>query len=236
MVVAVTESGGAIIRSRGLEAEARPETLFVLSAGDVQSAHMGYSRRWVYRAFYFCQDALEGICRGIGLEKMPSFPSSAIDDADLIARFHSLHGALEQRGDVSELRERLIQAFGRMFERYSKATRSFDSGPDDFARFRKAAAVVRARRLGELHLEELAAIADLNAFQLIRLFKRVAGLTPHSYLVQLRLDDARRHLRNGMPIAEAAMAAGFYDQSALTNHFRRSYGITPMQYAIAVRR
>jgi AraC-like DNA-binding protein len=91
-------------------------------------------------------------------------------------------------------------------------------------------------RLGSgLELEELAALADVNVFQLIRLFKHIAGLTPHAYLVQLRLDDARRHLRSGMPIAEAASAAGFYDQSALTNHFRRSYGITPRQYAIAVR-
>jgi AraC-like DNA-binding protein len=236
MVVAVTESGGAIITSRGVEAEARPETLFVLNAGEVQAAHMGCSRRWIYRAFYFCQDLLEDIGRGLGLGKMPYLPSAAIDDVDLIAKFRSLHAVLEQRGDASEVREKLIQTFAHMFERCSTAIRALDTGPDDCARFRRVAAVVRARRLGEVRLDELAAVANLSAFQLIRLFKRVAGLTPHSYLVQLRLDDARRHLRNGMPIAEVATAAGFYDQSALTNHFRRSYGITPRQYAIATRR
>jgi AraC-like DNA-binding protein len=167
---------------------------------------------------------------------MPSFASTSIDDADLTAKFRSLHAALEQRGEVSAIRERLIQTFARMFERCSTAIPSLDTGPDDCARYRKVAAVVQARRLGELRLDELAAVADLSAFQLIRLFKRVAGLTPHSYLVQLRRDDARRHLRNGMPIAEVATAAAFYDQSALTNHFRRSYGITPRQYAKATRR
>jgi len=236
MVVAITESGGAIITSRGVEAEARPDRLFVLSPGEVQSARMGRSRRWVYRSFYFGEDALEDICRGLGIAKRPSFSSSVIDDTGLITGFRSLHSALEQRGDSCEIREGLIQVFARMFQRANTAAPSTDACPDDRARFRKVAEFVRAHRLDELHLEELAALADLTVFQLIRLFKRMAGQTPHAYLVQLRLDEARRHLRDGMPIAEAAMAAGFYDQSALTNHFRRSYGITPGQYALAVRR
>ena len=235
MVVAVTESGGAIITGHGLEAEARPDRLFVLNPGEVQSARMGESRHWVYRSFYFGEDALEDIYRGLGLSGQPSFPSSAISDPGLIAECRSLHLALEQRSEACAIRERLLQVFAHMYADCGTAGRSMEAGSVDWARFRKVAAVVRARRLEELRLEELAAVADLTAFQLIRLFKRASGLTPHAYVVQLRLDDARQHLRNGMPIAEAAMAAGFYDQSSLTNHFRRSYGITPGQYALAMR-
>lgn len=64
MVVAVTEAGGAIVSSGALEVEARPGTVLVLNADEVQSARMGYSRRWVYRSFYFGRNALEGIYRG----------------------------------------------------------------------------------------------------------------------------------------------------------------------------
>ncbi|HWK68136.1 MAG TPA: hypothetical protein VNS34_24700 [Rhizobiaceae bacterium] len=32
----------------------------------------------------------------------------------------------------------------------------------------------------------------------------------------------------------AATESGFYDQSALTRHFKRCYGITPLQFARAV--
>jgi methylphosphotriester-DNA--protein-cysteine methyltransferase len=52
---------------------------------------------------------------------------------------------------------------------------------------------------------------------------------PHAYLTQLRLKAAIRHLRSGLPLAEAAVAAG-YDQSALNNHFKRAFGMTPLQY------
>ena len=235
MVVAVTESGGAIITSRGVEGEARPDTLFVLNPGEVQSARMGHSRRWVYRSFYFGQGVLEEVSRALGVTRMPNFSSSAISDSGLSAQFRSLHRSLERLSDLSEVREGLIQTFARMLERCNTSVRPIDAGPGDRARFRKVAAAVRAHRLDDLRLDELAAVADLNVFQLITVFNRLTGPTPHAYLAQPRLDYARSHLRNGMAIAEAAIAAGFYDQSALANHFRRSYAITPRQYAMAMR-
>ena len=68
---------------------------------------------------------------------------------------------------------------------------------------------------------------------LIAAFKRALGLTPHAYLTQLRLRAALRQLQAGQSLADAASAAGFYDQSALHKHFKRSFGITPLQYVRA---
>ncbi len=90
-------------------------------------------------------------------------------------------------------------------------------------------------RLGEaLSLADLSEPLGVTQYQLINLFKRTTGLTPHAYVIQLRLDAARRTLAKGMSIAEVAVACGFYDQSALTKHFKRSYGLTPLQFARAV--
>jgi AraC-like DNA-binding protein len=86
-----------------------------------------------------------------------------------------------------------------------------------------------------LGLGELAEVAGLTKFQLIGLFKRTVGLTPHAYLIQIRLNAACRLLRRGFPLAESALAAGFCDQSALSRHFKRCYGITPAQFASATR-
>ena len=73
----------------------------------------------------------------------------------------------------------------------------------------------------------------LTTFQLIGLFKRTVGLTPHAYLTQVRLGMACRQLRRSPVLAEVATAVGFYDQSALNKHFKRCYGITPLQFARA---
>jgi AraC-like DNA-binding protein len=92
---------------------------------------------------------------------------------------------------------------------------------------------MQAEYAHELNLEELAAEVGLTTFQLIGLFKRTVGLTPHAYLTQLRLGIACRQLRRARPLADIATTVGFYDQSALTNHFKRCYGITPLQFARA---
>ena len=73
----------------------------------------------------------------------------------------------------------------------------------------------------------------MTSFQLIGMFKRTVGLTPHAYLIHIRLNMACRGLRRGNPLAQAALEAGFYDQSALTKHFKRWYGITPLQFVEA---
>lgn len=46
-----------------------------------------------------------------------------------------------------------------------------------------------------------------------------------------RVDLARRLLLGGQPAGEVATAAGFYDQSHLTRHFKRVLGTTPGRYA-----
>jgi AraC-like DNA-binding protein len=77
-------------------------------------------------------------------------------------------------------------------------------------------------------------VAGLTTFQLIGMFNRLIGLTPHTYLTQLRLRAAIRQLHAGQSVADAALASGFYDQSALNKHFKRTFGMTPLQYVRAL--
>ena len=83
-------------------------------------------------------------------------------------------------------------------------------------------------------LAELAALSGVSRFQLLRGFFREVGATPHAYLVQLRLGLVRRHLAQGLPPADAALLAGFADQSHMTRAFVRQFGITPGRYRAAL--
>jgi AraC-like DNA-binding protein len=85
-------------------------------------------------------------------------------------------------------------------------------------------------------LDSLSIHLRLSRFQLVRLFNQRVGMPPHAFLVQLRLARACRLLRSGSSIAAAAVDSGFFDQSALTRHFRSSLGVTPRQYQYANRR
>ena len=68
----------------------------------------------------------------------------------------------------------------------------------------------------------------------LRVFSKATGQTPHAYLVNLRVNLARELLATGTRPAEAAVAAGFSDQSHLTRVFKRIVGVTPGHYARAV--
>jgi AraC-like DNA-binding protein len=81
-----------------------------------------------------------------------------------------------------------------------------------------------------LTLTALAGEAGTSRYQLLRAFAREIGLTPHAYIIQQRLALARRLIRDGSALVDAAAAAGFSDQSHLTRAFARQFGVTPARY------
>jgi len=99
---------------------------------------------------------------------------------------------------------------------------------------RRARALIDDQPARAFTLGELAGESGLSRFQLLRGFCRATGLTPHAYLVQRRVELARRLIAQGTKLAEAALAAGFADQSHMTRTFVRKYGVSPGHYAAAV--
>jgi AraC-like DNA-binding protein len=103
-------------------------------------------------------------------------------------------------------------------------------------------AIRRVREYVETHLSEsidlavLASIAGLSVFHFAREFKRSAGVTPHHYLVQKRVERAQEMLaRTDLALAEIAIASGFSDQSHLARHFRQMLGTTPREFRWSLR-
>ncbi|MEO8158236.1 MAG: AraC family transcriptional regulator [Betaproteobacteria bacterium] len=85
---------------------------------------------------------------------------------------------------------------------------------------------------GEVSLAAIAGAAHLSPYHLTRVFKKATGVSPHQYLVQVRVNSARSLLAAGAgrrSLAEIATAVGFSDQSHLTRHFKRMLGVTPKQ-------
>ena len=233
LVIAVTEQGGSIVRSRGELQDATPSTLFVFNPEEPHGGWMGRSERWQYRSLYLTRPALDRLAAELDIEAVPYFTRNTFVDRDLIDAFLAMHRALEHGRDIFEERELLVGGFGTLFQRHGSGRVRIERGARDVAIFRRVKARMQEEYGRELKLEDLAADVRLTTFQLIGLFKRVTGLTPHAYLTQIRLGMACRRLRHPQALAEVAAAVGFYDQSALNKHFKRCYGITPLQFARA---
>src|SRR5687768_8857542 len=70
-VVAVTETGGSVVKSRGHVEQAHHEALFVFNPGEPHAGWMGRSSHWKYRAFYLAKPAMEVLARDLGLPELP---------------------------------------------------------------------------------------------------------------------------------------------------------------------
>jgi len=98
-------------------------------------------------------------------------------------------------------------------------------------------AMRRVREFVEVHLGEsidlsmLAGVAGLSVHHFARQFKQSAGVTPHVYLTQKRVERAQEMLvQTDLSLAEIAFAVGFFDQGHLARHFRHMLGTTPREF------
>jgi AraC-like DNA-binding protein len=85
----------------------------------------------------------------------------------------------------------------------------------------------------DVSLADLAAAAGVSQYLLMRAFREQFGVPPHAFQVAQRVKQVGRLLEAGVSAADAAAAAGFFDQSHMYRHFRRRLGLTPAAYAAA---
>lgn len=212
--------------------EAATGDLITVNPGEVHDGvPIGGGRAW--RMLYFDPALIADAARGLDAagEESYEFTHPVIRDAGLAGVFRALYPTVtgSPRGDGGALHaeEKLLVLLRRLTER---RIREPATPPGAIALARE---MIDDDPAAPQTLATLADAAGLSRFQLLRGFKRITGLTPHAYLMQRRLHLARRLIAAGLPAAETAAASGFCDQSHLTRHFLRSFGLAPGAYARA---
>lgn len=80
----------------------------------------------------------------------------------------------------------------------------------------------------KISLEEVAASAGISSSEAGRCFQKYYGKAPIEYMIEYRLDQARRLLESSeLSVKEIGFECGFYDPSYFTRIYRKHFGITP---------
>jgi AraC family transcriptional regulator len=80
----------------------------------------------------------------------------------------------------------------------------------------------------DLTVSGIAQAVGMSSDHFSRLFKESTGQSPYRYVVEARVRKAKELLTTGkFTISEAAHHFGFVDQSHLTRHFKRVFGLPP---------
>jgi AraC-like DNA-binding protein len=217
--------------------EAGPGDFICVNPGEVHDGHGVGGRPRAWRILYVEPQVVADIRGDIEERHAPEFEFVAPvfhhpGLHDSFNRVYALAAAADAGGARLEAETRLFELFGRLSVAVlGKPARAVSCT----SQIRRAKRLIDDAPALPWSLAGLARAAGLGRYRLIRGFARELGLTPHSYLVQRRLELAKRLMRTGRGLAEIAASSGFSDQSHLTRRFARQYGVTPRQYRMAVR-
>jgi AraC family transcriptional regulator len=90
---------------------------------------------------------------------------------------------------------------------------------------------IRVNLACEVGLAGMAGHVSLSPHYFSMLFKRSFGVSPHSYVLRERIQEAQQRLAaHRMSISEVALSLGFSDQSHFSQAFRKMTGTTPKRY------
>lgn len=163
------------------------------------------------------------------------FPDPAIPDRSLAQRFVALHRLMTGPASTLE-RQSALAAWWQDAAAHSPVASSDRRTKGSAHRamgLQRALNILADTSTMDVSLAELGAAAGLSPYQLVRAFRDAFGIAPHAFQIAQRVLRARRLLEAGVPPSEAAVSAGFFDQSHLHRHFRRRLGLTPAEYAAA---
>lgn len=195
------------------------------AAREVDSAHLTL----YVRPETMAEVAGEMGTRFVGL---PAF-DLVIEDEAVVGTFAGLHAALAGPDSVLARDIRLVGFLDSLVTRHAGI--GVATVPAAHRAVRRAREYLHEHWAREVSLAELASVAGLSPYRLVRLFSANVGLPPHAYQVQLRIAKAKRLLLAGRSVSDTGHEVGFYDLSHFSRHFKRHVGVPPGAYQRQVR-
>ena len=199
----------------------------VIPAGQVHACNPEKSR-WLYQMIHVDQGWAASLsAQG---ESSPLFTRIAV-----LRRPHLRDRVADLLAGMiaDDSREGIMAAFGTVLTTLEAGPAPYVAGtnadPELLVRLRPVLERLRHDSVNPT-LDALAATVGMSRHQFDRAMRRATGLTPLAWRQNARVVEARHLLRSGMPIAEAACALGFTDQSLFHRVFRAHVAATPGAY------
>lgn len=88
----------------------------------------------------------------------------------------------------------------------------------------------------EITNKELAELAGYHEFHLNKLFINYTGTTMHHYILNVRINEAKRLiLTSDLPLSQISAQVGFNNNTYFSSYFKKITGLTPLQFKKALK-
>ena len=231
LVIGLADSGDRLIFLAGGVIRVRQGSVFVIPPGMAHSCQPGGQAGMDYRILCLDGDMVRRLMPGIPGRNDGEFgfKCAAYQDPALVT---ALERALRETGQKSGRVEEILRTFFYRLPAIQAAGDDAEnwSGSNTLV-LEKIEAYLSSHFSEPVSLEMLSKRFGISPYHLHRSFVARTGVSPHEYMIKMRIRQAVSDLRHGCSVAETALSNGFYDQSHFTRNFKRQVGVPPAAFA-----
>lgn len=228
---AITQGSNTFVY-RNTQFRVHAGTLVMMDPDAIHACNPIDNKPWGYQMLYVDARWLTDLRYQAGLLDSPhwrNIPNATLTDARWYAGYLKMTDCLVNPECTLLEKQSLLTEYLTALMR-SLAQKPAPPLPKPTERLKEMADYLRDHAADDISLETLCLRFGYSAGHLIRAFKQYSGFTPHGYLINCRIQLGQLELKDGQPIAEAALKAGFSDQPHFQRTFKRLVAATPDQY------
>ena len=223
--IGMTTAGVQTFRYRGSKRVSLPGQLVILHPDETHDGAAGTDDGFGYRSLYVAPELVLDALDGAPLPFVADPVKDALAATQLVA---TLLADLDK--PISDLALVDVVAVIADTLRALSGAAGQSRGAIDSSAVEVARDYLAAHAREQTPAATLEQITGADRFTLTRHFRRALGTSPDRYRTMRRLELARHAIESGCPLVEAALSAGFADQSHMTRQFKRAYGMTPARW------
>ena len=228
-VIGFVESGERCLSCKNNEYAIQKGNVLLFNPGDNHACVQNDGGTLDYRGFNISKEVMLDLAEEVtGKRELPGFSENVIFDEEVICYLHPLHEMVMKGLCDFGKEENLLLLISMLIQRYGQPFENCI--PECRGEIEKACRFMEQHFAERIYLDQICRYAGLSKSTLLRAFTKSKGVTPYSYLENIRIGEAKKLLEQGFPPIEAALRTGFSDQSHFTNYFNRFIGLSPGVY------
>ena len=211
-----------------------PGSIALMPAGEIHDGVSLDGGACTLKTFRLSQALVGSLAREIsGRDREPELSGALLEDPLLAGQLLHLHDIMERGNGPGTLgvQTEWLTLLERLLSRSCAVVPEAVPGALSRIQWERVRDYCCTHLDKKITLDELAGLCALGRFQFIKQFRRAIGMTPHAWLLRLRLERACALLsQSSQAIAAVAQEVGFYDQSHFNRAFRQAYGVAPSRF------
>ena len=224
--IGLIENGSSSVSCSEFRFEMNPGDLILIPPDSVHLCSPEKKDRFLFKMIY-----LDSAWLGSVFDLAPEFlmPIKVKLKKQEINFIRNFLNNFQLKTDRMELETNLIFLLEEIFFNIFKITPTFAENsknlqPDSVKKY------LDENFIEELTLSDLEKISGQSRFSILRKFRSKYKLTPHAYIINKRIEIAKKMILENRSVARTAADSGFFDQSHFIKTFKKYVGMNPSEY------